>query len=49
MLINDYYVNAEQNNLDPRRRAGRLMLRGALEYDQDIDMWWDQVDDDGHR
>ncbi|MBK8027552.1 MAG: protein kinase [Chloroflexi bacterium] len=49
MLINDYYLNAEQNNLTLDESGREMMLRGALEYDQDIAAWWDQVDDDGRR
>ncbi len=49
MLINDYYLNAEQHNLTLDSSGKEMMLRGALEYDQDIAAWWAQVDDDGRR
>ncbi|MFN8451345.1 MAG: serine/threonine-protein kinase [Anaerolineae bacterium] len=49
MLINDYYVNAEQHNLQIDESGTEMMLRGALEYDHDIDVWWDKLDDDSRR
>ncbi len=49
MLINDYYVNAEQNNLELDDAGKGMMLRGALEYDHDIDTWWNRLDDDARR
>lgn len=49
MLINDYYVHAETHHLVMDAAGREMMLRGALEYDQDIATWWDRVDDDGRR
>ncbi len=49
MLINDYYVNAEQHNLDIDESGKEMMLRGALEYDHDIDVWWSRLNDDARR
>ena len=49
MLINDYYVNAAQNNLEIDESGTELMLRGALEYDHDIDTWWDKLEDASRR
>ncbi|MCK6579696.1 MAG: serine/threonine protein kinase [Anaerolineae bacterium] len=49
MLINDYYLNAEKNALSIDQSGMEMMLRGALEYDQDIAAWWARVDNDGRR
>ena len=49
MLINDYYVNAEQHGLEIDQSGMEMMLRGALEYDHDIDTWWERLDDDARR
>lgn len=49
MLINDYYLHAEANNLTIDQSGKEMMLRGALEYDQDIQAWWAQLDDDSRR
>ena len=49
MLINDYYVNVDQHNLDIDESGTEMMLRGALEYDHDIDTWWNKLNDDSRR
>lgn len=49
MLINDYYVNAEQNALDIDESGMQMMLRGALEYDHDIETWWSKLNDQSRR
>ncbi|HVU12915.1 MAG TPA: serine/threonine-protein kinase, partial [Phototrophicaceae bacterium] len=49
MLINDYYVNAEQHNLDIDESGKTMMLRGALEFDHDIDVWWSRLNDESRR
>ncbi len=49
MLINDYYVNAEQHGLEIDQSGMEMMLRGALEYDHDVDTWWERLDDDARR
>ena len=49
MLINDYYVNAEANGLEIDQSGMEMMLRGALEYDHDVQTWWERLDDDSRR
>jgi len=49
MLINDYYVNSEQHNLEIDESGTEMMLRGALEYDHDIETWWAKLDDASRR
>jgi serine/threonine-protein kinase len=49
MLINDYYVKAVENHLDLDESGTQLMLRGALEYDHDIDTWWNKLNDQSRR
>ncbi len=48
-LINDYYVNAETNKLELDEAGMQMLLRGALEYDHDIDVWWQKLDDENRR
>jgi serine/threonine protein kinase len=49
MLINDYYINAEANKLELDEAGTQMLLRGALEYDHDIDRWWGKLDDENRR
>jgi serine/threonine-protein kinase len=49
MLMNDYYRNAEQNNLELDEAGMQMLLRGALEYDHEIDYWWNLLDDENRR
>lgn len=49
MLMNGYYMNAEAHGLDLDRSGKQMLLRGALEYDQEIMFWWEQLDDDNRR
>ncbi len=49
MLINDYYVNAQEHGLEIDEAGMTMMLRGALEYDHDIDVWWNWLGDDARR
>ncbi len=49
MLINDYYVDAAANNLELDEGGMTMMLRGALEYDHDVAVWWERLDHDGRR
>ena len=48
MLINDYY-STDAHNLDIDDSGKEMMLRGALEYDHDIDVWWSKLNDDSRR
>ena len=48
-LINDYYIKAQENNLELDEAGMQMLLRGALEYDHDIDVWWAQLNDENRR
>lgn len=49
MLMNDFYMRAEENKLELDEQGKQLLLRGALEYDTETDYWWDQLDNDNRR
>ncbi|MBC8170262.1 MAG: serine/threonine protein kinase, partial [Anaerolineae bacterium] len=49
MLMNGYYMEAEKYTLTLDDEGKQMLLRGALEYDRDIDYWWQQLDDAGKR
>lgn len=49
MIMNGYYKDAEKHDLDLDTTGKQMLLRGALEYDIDVDYWWDQQDDDSRR
>lgn len=49
MLISDYYSQAEKHGLDIDEAGYQMLLRGALEYDHDVDYWWSKLDDDNRR
>jgi len=49
MIVNDYYSKAADHKLEIDQSGREMMLRGALEYDTDIELWWAQVDDDSRR
>jgi MFS family permease len=49
MLINDYYMQAARYGLTLDLEGTQLLLRGALEYDRDIEYWWRQLDDSSRR
>ncbi|MBZ0293103.1 MAG: serine/threonine protein kinase, partial [Anaerolineae bacterium] len=49
MLINDYYMQAESHELALDEAGMQMLLRGALEYDHEVDYWWNQLDDDNRR
>jgi serine/threonine protein kinase len=49
MLINDYYVEAARHKLELDEAGRQMFLRGALEYDHEIDYWWNQLEDEGRR
>lgn len=48
-LINDYYSQPELHNLELDDTGRQMMLRGALEYDYELDFWWEKLNDDGRR
>ncbi|HEX2623204.1 MAG TPA: serine/threonine-protein kinase, partial [Phototrophicaceae bacterium] len=49
MLMNAYYMQAEKFSLTVDDEGRQMLLRGALEYDRDIEYWWNQLDDTGKR
>ncbi|HRF97507.1 MAG TPA: hypothetical protein PLZ51_20005, partial [Aggregatilineales bacterium] len=49
MLMNGYYMNAEAYKLDLDEAGTQMLLRGALEYDQEVDFWWNKLDDENRR
>jgi len=49
MLINDYYAAADRHKLDIDDSGMEMMLRGALEYDHDIETWWNRLNDSSRR
>ena len=48
-LMNDYYMHAEENGLEIDEAGYQMLLRGALEYDVEVDYWWSKVDDANRR
>jgi hypothetical protein len=49
MLINDFYADATAHGLELDQAGLQLLLRGAIEYDYQIDFWWDKLDVDDRR
>ncbi|MFW5692234.1 MAG: protein kinase domain-containing protein [Chloroflexota bacterium] len=49
MVMNGYYMQADQYGLAVDNAGRQMLLRGALEYDKHIDFWWSQLDDDNRR
>jgi hypothetical protein len=49
VLIADYYRRAEAHGLELDDSGQQVLLRGAFEYDHDLDYWWLQLDDDARR
>jgi serine/threonine-protein kinase len=49
ILIAGYYARAEENGLELDESGMQMLLRGALEYDQEIDLWWDKLNDESRR
>ena len=49
MLINDFYTRADALGLELDEAGAQMMLRGALEYDHDVDYWWGRLDDGARR
>ncbi len=56
MLMSDYYREADTDDtpgnahrLTIDDEGYQLLLRGALEYDYDLEYWWQQLDDDNRR
>ncbi|MFN8527818.1 MAG: protein kinase [Anaerolineae bacterium] len=49
MLMNDFYLNAETYRLETDEAGLQMLLRGALEYDYEIDHWWERLNDESRR
>lgn len=49
MLMNGYYMNAQAHHLELDEDGIQMLLRGALEYDQEVDFWWAKLDDESRR
>lgn len=49
MVMNDVYMKADENGLEIDEAGLQLLLRGALEYDHEIDYWWNKLDKDNRR
>jgi hypothetical protein len=48
-LMNDFYMRAEDNGLEIDEPGYQMLLRGAIEYDVEVDYWWGKVDDANRR
>jgi serine/threonine-protein kinase len=49
MLINDFYSAPEKHSLELDEAGMQMLLRGALEYDYEVDYWWNKVGNEGRR
>ena len=49
MLINDFYADAELHRLELDDAGMQMLLRGAIEYDYQIDFWWAMLDETNRR
>ncbi|MCL4251380.1 MAG: serine/threonine protein kinase [Anaerolineae bacterium] len=49
ILINDYYSQADIYGLELDDIGRQMMLRGALEYDYEVDFWWARLGEDAQR
>ncbi len=49
MIMNGYYMDADEYGLEIDESGMQMLLRGALEYDQEIEYWWAQVSDESRR
>ncbi len=49
MLMNDFYMRAEERGLSMDEAGKQMLLRGALEYDHEVDYWWQMLDGDSRR
>lgn len=49
MLVSDYYAHARKHGLEIDEAGTQMMLRGALEYDHQVDHWWAMLDDENRR
>ncbi len=49
LFISDYYRHADRYGLVLDDAGRQMLLRGALEYDRDADVWWEVLDDESRR
>jgi serine/threonine protein kinase len=49
MLMSDYYAEAVSHGLSVDEAGHQMLLRGALEYDYELDHWWQNVSQDEQR
>lgn len=49
ILIASDYAHADQFGLDLDDAGLQMLLRGALEYDYELEYWWGKLDDDARR
>ena len=49
MLMCEYYQNPEQYGLTIDENGYQMLLRGALEYDYELEYWWKRVNNDNRR
>jgi hypothetical protein len=49
MVMNDFYMRADEIGLSVDENGLQMLLRGALEYDHEVDFWWNKLDDDNRR
>ena len=49
MLVADYYIAADDYGLDLDESGLQMLLRGALEYDHQVNHWWSLLDDDNQH
>lgn len=49
LLMVQYYMDADFHDLLVDQSGLEMLLRGALEYDYEIDFWWNKADDRARR
>ncbi len=49
MVMSDAYMNAEGLALELDEDGIQMLLRGALEYDHEVDYWWNKLDNESRR
>ncbi len=49
MMMSDAYMQAGENHLEVDDAGMQMLLRGALEYDHELDFWWNKLDHENRR
>ncbi len=49
MIMNGYYMKAREHDLELDDAGRQMILRGALEYDIDVEYWWNQLEAESQR